>query len=56
MDGERALLERLLRSLRHGGDVRLQKILRIRAKVRSHCYENELKLTVAIERMIPRLR
>ena len=52
MDGERALAERMLCSLRHGGDVRRQKIRRIRDKVQSGLYENELKLTVAVERLM----
>jgi len=50
-EGERALAERLLRALRNGGDVRRQKVTRIRTKVRSRTYENELKLTVALERL-----
>jgi hypothetical protein len=54
--GERASAEQMLRILRHGGDVRRQKIHRVRTKVRSQGYENELKLTVAIERLVRFLR
>ena len=56
MDGEGALVERVLRSLRHGGVVRRQKVIQIRQDVRSGGYENELKLTIAVERLIPLLR
>lgn len=52
MDGERALAERMLRALRHGGDVRRQKIRRVRDKVQTGSYENELKLTIAVERLV----
>ena len=49
---ERRLAKGLLRVLRHGGDVRGQKVQRLRAKVRAQGYENELKLTIAVERLM----
>jgi hypothetical protein len=55
-DNERACAEQMLRYLRHGGDVRRQKVDRVRAKVRTQRYENELKLTVAIERLVRSLK
>jgi hypothetical protein len=54
-DAERAVAERLLQVLRHGGDVR-SRVRRVRAKVIDGSYENNLKLSVALERLIQELR
>ncbi len=43
--------QHLLAVLRAGGDARITKIKRVRQSVRARSYENELKLSIAIERM-----
>jgi hypothetical protein len=48
---ERELAKHLLAVLKTGGDVRVAKIKRIRQSVRTRTYENELKLTVALDRL-----
>jgi hypothetical protein len=45
------VVNRLLGILKSGGDTRLSKVRRVRLSVRSKTYENDLKLTVALERM-----
>lgn len=46
-----ALLEEMLRRLKTGGDLRRQKVSRIRRSLRESGYENDLKLQVAVERL-----
>ena len=48
---ERALAERMLAAVRAGADVRTRKVRRLRAAIKVRAYENELKLTIALERM-----
>lgn len=43
---------RLLEKLRRGGDVRAAKVRKLRAAVRAGRYENALKLSVAIDRLL----
>jgi hypothetical protein len=45
-------LRRLLEKLQTGGDVRARKIRRLRAAVRAERYENEFKLSIAVDKMI----
>lgn len=47
---------RLLERLRVGKDVRAQKVRRLRAAVRAGRYENDLKLAVAVDRLLDELR
>jgi hypothetical protein len=54
-DGERASAERWLLVLRRGGDVR-RKVRTLRQKVRDESYENGLKLSIAIDRLLRELR
>lgn len=49
---ERAAAAELLALLRAGGDARTKKVRRIRRAVRYAQYENDLKLSVAVERLI----
>ena len=53
--GERALATVLLEKIRAGDDVRLRKTRRIRGAVRAHRYESDLKLLIALEKLIPEL-
>jgi hypothetical protein len=48
---DQAMAERLMSLLKAGADTRTSKVKRIRQSVRSRSYENELKLSVAMERM-----
>jgi hypothetical protein len=48
---ERSLVKRLLGVLKSGGDTRSGKVKRVRASVRTRTYENDLKLSVALDRM-----
>ena len=52
---KRAEAQRLLAILRGGGDARAAKIRRVRRSVRQSCYENQLKLSVALDRMLREL-
>jgi hypothetical protein len=52
---ERAQARRLLAVLNSGGDTRAAKIRRVRRSVRQSCYENQLKLSIAIDRMLAQL-
>jgi len=45
------MAKRLMSLLKAGADTRTSKVKRIRQSVRSRSYENELKLSVAMERM-----
>ena len=46
---------RLLAVLRAGGDARGDKVGRVRRSVRAETYENDLKLSVAVDRMADEL-
>ena len=49
--GDVAEARRLLAVLRAGGDQRRAKVDRVRQSVLDQSYENELKLTVAVDRV-----
>jgi hypothetical protein len=49
---DRELVQQLLAILKVGGDARRSKIKQVRQKVRTSAYENDLKLSVAIDKMI----
>jgi hypothetical protein len=49
---DRELAQHLLAILKSGGDARRTKIKQLRQKVRASAYENDLKLSVAIDKMI----
>jgi hypothetical protein len=46
------MLLSLLARLHEGKDIRDAKVRRIRSAVRMHSYENDLKLDIALERML----
>ncbi len=48
---DRETAQHLLAVLKAGGDARITKIKRVRQSVRARSYENDLKLSIAIERM-----
>jgi len=48
---DRTTVKRLMSLLKTGADTRTKKVKRIRASVRTRSYENELKLSIALERM-----
>jgi hypothetical protein len=50
--GDRAVAKRFLSLLKSGADTRVSKVKRIRQSVRTRSYENELKLSIALERMV----
>lgn len=52
---EQAAAKRLLAMLRGGRDVR-SKVGRIRARLRQGDFDNDFKLTIALERLIGELR
>jgi hypothetical protein len=52
---DRAQARRLLAILHSGGDARAAKIRRVRRSVRQASYENQLKLSVALDRMLAQL-
>ena len=41
--------------LKAGADTRITKVKRVRQSVRARSYENELKLSIALERMVSEL-
>jgi hypothetical protein len=45
-------LRRLLEMLKAGSDLRARKVRRLRAAVRADRYENDLKLSIALDRLI----
>ena len=47
-----AVAERLLAAARTGADVRARKVRRLRAAIKVKVYENDLKLAVALEKML----
>jgi hypothetical protein len=53
---ERQLVSALVQRLRAGADVRQRKARRTRAAIKVRAYENELKLDIAIERLIDDLQ
>lgn len=52
---EKALAAKMLRRLRDGHDLRTRKARRLRAAIRVERYENELKLQIALDRLISNL-
>ncbi len=46
------MLRRMLGKLKSGHDLRTPKVRRLRAAVRAKRYENDLKLSIAIDRML----
>ncbi len=48
---DRSLVKRLLTVLKTGGDTRVTKVKRVRQSVRTKTYENDLKLSIALDRM-----
>src|SRR6478609_7464669 len=53
---ELALAERLLAAARAGADVRGRKVRRLKAAIKVRVYENDLKFTVAMERLVAAAR
>jgi len=49
---DHATAKHLLAMLKAGSDTRIKKVKRIRQSVRTRSYENELKLSIALERMV----
>ena len=49
---DRELVQQLLAVLKTGGDARRGKIKQVRQKVRTSAYENDLKLSIAVDKMI----
>ena len=50
-----ATAERLLGLLRSGRDARTTKVRRLRRSVRTDTYENDLKLSIAVDRVVREL-
>ena len=50
-DADRALAQRLLSDAKSGKDVRAAKVRRVRAAIKARTYENDLKLSVALDRL-----
>lgn len=53
--GELDLAQRLMESMRHGADLREFKVERLRSAIGSDAYENDLKLSVAVDRLLEKL-
>lgn len=53
---KKAAHRRALDRLASGGDVRAQKIRRLRAAIRAGRYENLLKLSIAADRVLDEMR
>ena len=49
---EQTAAAELLKTLRRGGDLRSRKARRLRGAVRADRYENDLKLTIALEKLL----
>ncbi len=47
-----AAAERLLAAAKAGADVRARKVRRLKAAIKTRAYENDLKLMVAVERLL----
>ena len=52
---DNAAARRMLSLIQSGGDTRVKKVKRIRQSVRTRSYENELKLSIAVERLVREL-
>jgi len=50
--GEIRSAAKLLKALRAGGDVRKRKTRRLRGAVRADRYENDLKVAIAIDKLL----
>lgn len=50
-EADHVVAKRMLELLRAGADFRARKVRRLRAAVRVKAYENQLKLTIAVDRM-----
>jgi hypothetical protein len=48
----RGAIGRMLKLLKGGGDLRKRKVRRLRAAVRASRYYNELKLSIAMDRLL----
>jgi hypothetical protein len=53
---DRAVAEQLLAAARSGADVRTHKVRRLKSAIRSRRYENDLKLSVAVDRLLNAVR
>ena len=53
-ESDEAVAKRMMELLRAGADVRARKVRRLRAAVRVKAYENHLKLSIAVDRMVRR--
>jgi hypothetical protein len=53
--GDLDTARRLVASLRQGRDLREGKVARLRSAIDSNAYENELKLSVAVDRLLEKL-
>ena len=51
-ESDEAVARRMMELLRAGADVRERKVRRLRAAVRVKAYENQLKLSIAVDRML----
>jgi hypothetical protein len=51
-ESEEAVARRMMELLRAGADVRARKVRRLRAAVRVKAYENQLKLSIAVDRLL----
>jgi len=52
---ERALATKMMRQLRAGADARSRQARRLRAAIRADRYENNLKLQIALDRLLAEL-
>jgi hypothetical protein len=48
---DRAVAAKLFALLKSGGDARVSKVRRVKQSVRRKSYENELKLSIAVDRL-----
>lgn len=48
----RRAIGQMLNVLKAGGDLRIRKVRRLRAAVRARRYYNELKLSIAVDRLL----
>jgi hypothetical protein len=49
------LAARMLDALRQGDDLKTNKVGRLRSAIETHSYENALKLSVALDRLLEKL-
>jgi hypothetical protein len=52
---DRAAVKMFMSLLQAGSDTRIKKVKRIRQSVRTRAYENELKLSIAMDRLVREL-